>query len=203
MPPRATVTCTSTRDADLDAAEAIVLNAKLQRPGVCNAAETLLVHSRVADSLLPGLLRALSEAGVTLHGDDRAQAAAAGVPIDAASDEDWDTEYLALELAVGVVDSVGEAIEHINRPWKRSLRGDPDARHGRRARVRAGRRRRVRVRQRLDPIHRRRRVRDGRRDRELDAEAPCPWPDRNSRAVHLQVPGRGCRPRPPVSRASI
>ncbi len=102
-------------DADLHAAQAIVLNAKLQRPGVCNAAETLLVHSRVADSLLPGLLRALSEAGVTLHGDDRARAAAAGVPIDAASDEDWDTEYLALELAVGVVDSVGEAIEHINR----------------------------------------------------------------------------------------
>jgi glutamate-5-semialdehyde dehydrogenase len=101
-------------DADLHAAQAIVLNAKLQRPGVCNAAETLLVHSRVADSLLPGLLRALSEAGVTLHGDDRARAAAAGVPIDAASDEDWDTEYLALELAVGVVDSVAEAIAHIN-----------------------------------------------------------------------------------------
>ena len=100
--------------ADLDAAQAIVLNAKLQRPGVCNAAETLLVHSRVAGSLLPGLLRALSEAGVTLHGDDRARAAAAGVPIDAASEEDWDTEYLALELAVGVVDSVAEAIDHIN-----------------------------------------------------------------------------------------
>jgi glutamate-5-semialdehyde dehydrogenase len=100
--------------ADLDAAQAIVLNAKLQRPGVCNAAETLLVHSRVADSLLPRLLRALSEAGVVLHGDERARAAAAGVPIDAASEEDWDTEYLSLELAVGVVDSVGESIEHIN-----------------------------------------------------------------------------------------
>ncbi len=100
--------------ADLDSAQAIVLNSKLQRPGVCNAAETLLVHSRVADWLLPGLLRALSEAGVTLHGDDRARAAAAGVPIDAASEEDWDTEYLALELAVGVVDSVAEAIEHVN-----------------------------------------------------------------------------------------
>jgi glutamate-5-semialdehyde dehydrogenase len=100
--------------ADLAAAQAIVLNAKLQRPGVCNAAETLLVHARVADSLLPGLLRALSEAGVTLHGDDRARAAAAGVPIDGASEEDWDTEYLALELAVGVVDSVEEAIEHVN-----------------------------------------------------------------------------------------
>jgi glutamate-5-semialdehyde dehydrogenase len=100
--------------ADLDAAQAIVLNAKLQRPGVCNAAETLLVHAGIADALLPGLLGLLSEAGVALHGDDRARGAAAGLPIDAASDEDWDTEYLALELAVGVVDSTAEAIAHIN-----------------------------------------------------------------------------------------
>jgi glutamate-5-semialdehyde dehydrogenase len=100
--------------ADLEAAQAIVLNAKLQRPGVCNAAETLLVHSRIADALLPGLLRALREAGVTLHGDERARAAAAGVPMAAATEEDWDTEYLALQLAVGVVDSVVEAVDHIN-----------------------------------------------------------------------------------------
>jgi glutamate-5-semialdehyde dehydrogenase len=100
--------------ADLEAAEAIVLNAKLQRPGVCNAAETLLVHSRIAGTVLPGLLHALREAGVTLHGDGRAREAAAGVAMDEASDADWDTEYLALELAVGVVDSVTEAIEHIN-----------------------------------------------------------------------------------------
>src|SRR5947209_3068381 len=57
------------QSADLEVAQAIVLNAKLQRPGVCNAAETLLVHSQVAESLLPGLLQALGEAGVTLHGD--------------------------------------------------------------------------------------------------------------------------------------
>jgi glutamate-5-semialdehyde dehydrogenase len=100
--------------ADLEAAQAIVLNAKLQRPGVCNAAETLLVHARVADALLPGLLRALREAGVTLHGDERARAAAGGVPMAPATEEDWDTEYLALELAVGVVDSRTDAIEHIN-----------------------------------------------------------------------------------------
>jgi glutamate-5-semialdehyde dehydrogenase len=100
--------------ADLRAAEAIALNAKLQRPGVCNAAETLLVHEAVADEFLPSVLQALAEAGVTLHGDERARAAAPDVPIDAATDEDWDTEYLALELAVGVVDSAEEAIEHIN-----------------------------------------------------------------------------------------
>ncbi|HEY2161117.1 MAG TPA: glutamate-5-semialdehyde dehydrogenase [Solirubrobacteraceae bacterium] len=100
--------------ADLHDAQAIVLNAKLQRPGVCNAVETLLVHADVAESLLPGLLGALTEAGVTLHGDERARDAAGGAPIDAASDEDWDTEYLALELAVAVVDSAADAIAHVN-----------------------------------------------------------------------------------------
>jgi glutamate-5-semialdehyde dehydrogenase len=100
--------------ADLEAAEAIVLNAKLQRPGVCNAAETLLVHADVADAFLPSALAALSQAGVKLHGDDRARAAAPQLRVEPASDEDWDTEYLALELAVGVVDSVAEAIAHVN-----------------------------------------------------------------------------------------
>jgi len=101
--------------ADLEDARKIVLNAKLQRPGVCNAAETLLVHERLADQLLPGLLRALSDAGVVLHGDERAREAAPGVPMGEANEADWDTEYLALELAVGVVDSTAEAIEHINQ----------------------------------------------------------------------------------------
>jgi glutamate-5-semialdehyde dehydrogenase len=100
--------------ADLDAAHAIALNAKLQRPGVCNAAETLLVHADVAARFLPGVLRALSDAGVTLHGDERARAAAPDAPMDSATVDDWDTEYLALELAVGVVDSTDEAIAHIN-----------------------------------------------------------------------------------------
>ncbi len=100
--------------ADLDQALAIVLNAKLQRPGVCNAAETLLVHADVAERFLARALTALHDAGVTLHGDERARAVAQDVPVDAATDEDWDTEYLALELAVGVVDSVQEAVDHVN-----------------------------------------------------------------------------------------
>jgi glutamate-5-semialdehyde dehydrogenase len=100
--------------ADLEAAQAIALNAKLQRPGVCNSAETLLVHADVAEAFLPEALRALAEAGVVLHGDQRALQATPGVAIGEATEEDWDTEYLALELAVGVVDSVTEAIEHIN-----------------------------------------------------------------------------------------
>jgi glutamate-5-semialdehyde dehydrogenase len=102
------------RWTDQEAAEAIVLNAKLQRPGTCNAAETLLVHSEIADSFLPRVLGSLHDAGVVLHGDDRARAVAAGVPIDAATDSDWDTEYLTLEMAVGVVDSPEEAMAHIN-----------------------------------------------------------------------------------------
>jgi glutamate-5-semialdehyde dehydrogenase len=104
-------------DADLDAAARIVVNAKTQRPGVCNAAETLLVHSRVAPQFLPRVLGALREAGVELRVDGRAHALAgealAGTLADA-TDEDWDTEFLALILAVGVVDSVDEAIAHVN-----------------------------------------------------------------------------------------
>ncbi|HEY1509060.1 MAG TPA: glutamate-5-semialdehyde dehydrogenase [Solirubrobacteraceae bacterium] len=100
--------------AELDAARAIILNSKLQRPGVCNAAETLLVHSDVAAAFLPATLEALSEAGVALHGDERARVAAPGIAVHEATEQDWDTEYLALELAVGVVDSAEEAIAHIN-----------------------------------------------------------------------------------------
>jgi glutamate-5-semialdehyde dehydrogenase len=101
--------------ADLDAAEAIVLNAKLQRPATCNAAEKLLVHREAAATFLPRILSALRAAEVSLHGDARTRAAAPGIEVDAATDEDWDTEYLALEMAVAVVDSTSAAIEHINR----------------------------------------------------------------------------------------
>jgi glutamate-5-semialdehyde dehydrogenase len=100
--------------ADLQMAREIVLNAKLQRPGVCNAAETLLVHADVAESFLPGVLGDLDDAGVLLHGDARARAAAPEVPMLDADASDWDTEYLALEMAVGVVDSVTEAIDHVS-----------------------------------------------------------------------------------------
>jgi glutamate-5-semialdehyde dehydrogenase len=100
--------------ADLDDALAIVLNAKLQRPGTCNAAEKLLVHADVAKRFLPGALRELSVAGVRLHGDAAAREAAPGVEVDVATAEDWDTEYLALEMAVAVVASHEHAIEHVN-----------------------------------------------------------------------------------------
>src|SRR5690606_40478108 len=93
------------------------LNAKTQRVGVCNAAETLLVHRAIASEFLPSVLAALASKDVVLHGDESVQAAApSGVSVDAADDEDWATEYLALELAVKVVEDVEEAIEHI-RQW--------------------------------------------------------------------------------------
>jgi glutamate-5-semialdehyde dehydrogenase len=91
----------------------IIINAKTQRPGVCNAAETLLVHRDVAPAFLPGALAALRNAGVELRGDERVRAIDADVL--SAADADWDTEFLALTLAVGVVDSVHEAVEHVNR----------------------------------------------------------------------------------------
>jgi glutamate-5-semialdehyde dehydrogenase len=102
--------------ADLAAAEAIILNAKVQKPSVCNAAETLLVHSSVAPEFLPRALTALQGAGVQLRVDGRARALAGelAASLTDAVDEDWDTEFLALVLAVGVVDSVDEAIAHIN-----------------------------------------------------------------------------------------
>ncbi len=103
--------------ADLDQARAIILNAKLQRPGTCNSAETLLVHRDAAPEFLPGALADLCAAGVELRVDGRARALA-GATEDSlldAEEEDFATEFLSLVLAVGVVDSVEEAIEHVNR----------------------------------------------------------------------------------------
>jgi glutamate-5-semialdehyde dehydrogenase len=103
--------------ADLDDALSIAVNAKVQRPSVCNAAETLLVHADVASSYLPRALRELRDRGVELRTDARTRAAAGELAdslVDA-TDEDWATEYHALILAVKVVDSVDEAVEHVNR----------------------------------------------------------------------------------------
>jgi glutamate-5-semialdehyde dehydrogenase len=109
--------------ADLAQAEAIVINAKTQRPGVCNAAETLLVHASCAPEFLPRVVRSLHAAGVELRGDVATRSLTAALePGDGAApivgeavEEDWATEYLALTLAVRVVDDVQEAIEHITR----------------------------------------------------------------------------------------
>ena len=103
--------------ADLDDAVAITVNAKVQRPGVCDAAETLLVHSAVAPEFLPRALSALRESGVELRVDGRTRALAGDLAesLNEATEDDWATEFLALVMAVRVVDSVEEAIEHVNR----------------------------------------------------------------------------------------
>ncbi|MGH2987774.1 MAG: glutamate-5-semialdehyde dehydrogenase [Solirubrobacterales bacterium] len=101
-------------DADLEMARRIAFNAKVDRPGVCNAAETLLVNADVAGDFLPGILGDLAGAGVELVGDGRAQAAAGASPVGEAGAADWDTEYLGMKMAVGVVDSLADAIQHVN-----------------------------------------------------------------------------------------
>lgn len=98
---------------DLDMAVRITLNSKVQRPGVCNAAETLLVHESIAPRFLPLAARVLHAAGVELRGDERARAIVPAMMPAAASD--WDEEYLEKILAVGVVDSLESAVEHVAR----------------------------------------------------------------------------------------
>ncbi len=102
--------------ANLDWAEQIIVNAKVQRPGVCNAAETLLVHKDVAAEFIPRALKALADDGVEIRADAHARALA-GVEVGEvaeATESDWDTEFLDLVLAVKVVESVEDAIAHIN-----------------------------------------------------------------------------------------
>jgi glutamate-5-semialdehyde dehydrogenase len=100
---------------DFDMAERIVINAKTQRPSVCNAAEKLLVHERVAAEYVPRIVKKLIEAGVEVRGDDRVRALAAGLPVESAEEKDWYEEYLRLCMAVAVVGNVDDAIAHINR----------------------------------------------------------------------------------------
>jgi glutamate-5-semialdehyde dehydrogenase len=91
----------------------IVRNAKVQRPSVCNAVETVLVHSAAAERLLPPVLAALTDAGVTVHADERTRRfAPTSIP---ATDEDWATEHMSLDISVKIVDSLDEAIAHIRR----------------------------------------------------------------------------------------
>jgi glutamate-5-semialdehyde dehydrogenase len=101
--------------ASEDMAVEILLNAKTQRPSVCNTVETLLVHS--GSTVLPAVAAALRDAGVRLHADDRIRAALpASIETEPATEEDWGTEYMDLDLAVAMVDSLDEAVKHI-RTW--------------------------------------------------------------------------------------
>lgn len=101
------------KEAQLAMAVDIIVNAKTSRPSVCNAAETLLIHSEIAPFFLPSIEQALVEHGVSLHADARALDYLETATL--ADETDWDTEYLDYILAVKIVDSLDEAIEHINR----------------------------------------------------------------------------------------
>ena len=101
-------------DADLEMATRIAVNAKVQRPGVCNAAEKLLLDEAVAASHGPTILAALAAEGVELLGDARTRELAGDIPVGEVLPEDWGTEYLELKIAVAVVDSVEDAIDHVN-----------------------------------------------------------------------------------------
>jgi glutamate-5-semialdehyde dehydrogenase len=101
--------------ADLEMADRIVINAKTQRPSVCNAAEKLLVHERVAAEYVPRIVKKLIDAGVEVRGDGKARTLAAGLHVGPAAEQDWYEEYLRLCMAVAVVANVDDAIAHINR----------------------------------------------------------------------------------------
>ncbi len=101
--------------ADFEMADRIVINAKTQRPSVCNAAEKLLVHERVAAEYVPRIVKKLIEAGVEVRGDENSRCLAAGLNVMPAAQQDWGEEYLRLCIAVRVVASVDGAISHINR----------------------------------------------------------------------------------------
>ena len=99
--------------ADLAKAVPIIINSKVQRPSVCNAAETLLIHKSIAKEFAPIALKALNDAGVVLHGDTQTLALAGSIPITAATESNWCTEYGTLEMNVAIVDSVDAASAHI------------------------------------------------------------------------------------------
>lgn len=101
--------------ADFAMADRIVINAKTQRPSVCNAAEKLLVHRAIAAEYVPRIVKQLVEHGVEMRGDDEVVRIAAGLPVSAATEKDWREEYLRLCMAIRIVSDVEEAIAHINR----------------------------------------------------------------------------------------
>jgi glutamate-5-semialdehyde dehydrogenase len=101
--------------ADFEMADPIVINAKTQRPSVCNSAEKVLVHERVAAEYVPRIVKKLIDAGVEVRGDAESRRLSGGLNVASASEQDWYEEYLRLCMAVRVVANVDEAIDHINR----------------------------------------------------------------------------------------
>ena len=176
------------QSADPDMAERLVVNAKCQRMGVCNAAESLVVHADAADALLPRIGKALADRG---HRDPRRRADAASCcpAAKAATEEDYAAEYLGPVISVKVVDSLDEAIEHINRYSSQHTEAivtrDLDAAR----RVCRADRQLGGDDQRQHAVQRRRRVRPGGGDRHQHRQVPRPRALRDQRADQLQVRG--------------
>jgi glutamate-5-semialdehyde dehydrogenase len=101
--------------ADFEMADRIAINAKTQRPSVCNAAEKLLVHEQIAAEYVPRIVKKLIEAGVDVRGDEKSRSLAVGLNVVPATEQDWGEEYLRLCMAIRVVANVDDAITHINR----------------------------------------------------------------------------------------
>ena len=184
-------------DADLEMARRIAFNAKVQRPGVCNAAETLLVNAAVAERVparrARGPARRRGRAGRRRAGA-RGRRRGAGRRRRPTTTGTPSTS--GMKMAVGVVDSLEEAIEHVNRHGTGHSEAIVTASDEAAEAFTDGVDAAVRLRQRLDPLHRRLRVRDGRRDRQLDPEAARPRPDRPARADDVQVRRPRRRPGP-------
>ena len=183
--------------APLEWARDIVVNAKVQRPSVCNSVETVLVHRAAADRLVPTVVSALNERGVTVHGDP--DVVRLGADVVPATEEDWSTEYLSLDVAMRVVDDLDEALDHIRRysthhtesiitAGCREHRAVP-------GRSRLGRRDGEHV----HPVHGRRRVRVRCRGRHLDAEAARAGADGSGRADQYEVARAGFRTSPALT----
>ncbi len=178
------------READLDMAVDIVTNAKTQRPGVCNAIETVLVHRAVAPEFLRKLAPRFAEKKVELRADETAFAELATLryqPLQHATEADWSTEYLDLILALRVIDSPNEAIAHVGQFGSHHSdcivtrdRSDGGA-------VPPRGRFRDRLLERLDPLYRRRRIRFRRRDRHQHGQTSCPRPDGPRGIDDLQI----------------
>ncbi len=184
--------------ADLAMAADIVVNAKTQRPSVCNAAETLLVHEAVAGEFLPRVASGLE--GVELVGDQAARSLLGAGRVAEAGEDDWANEFLALKLAVRVVGSLDEAVDHIARYGSGHSEAIVTARPGGGRPVHAGGRRGRGAGQRVDAVRGRRGVRVRGRDRHLDPEAARPGPDGAAGADDREVRRAGRGPYPGLSR---
>ena len=174
------------RAADLQMAEDICFNAKCSRPSVCNAMETMIVHAEIAPKFLPRIAARMRAAAVELRGDDRTRAIVADA--GAATDEDWDTEYLDLILAIKVVDSLEDAIAFIARHGSgfadAIVTQDEAVARPLRTRSRFGHG----LCQRFDALHRRLRIRLWRGNRHLDQSPARARSDGTEGIDHLQIP---------------